>query len=381
MKFQISNRVISNDDEQIISYALDYLAEFELDDEWNDKIVTARFSDVTGKYIDVILEDNKCNIPLFPEGYIFVGCYTDTFTSTFVKLKVDSSIKDIGHELVVPPTADVYQQIISLIEAGKIKGDKGDDGYTPIKGIDYFDGKNGKDGSDYIITAADYQAIADRVPQPDLSDYVKNTDYATSSKGGTVKSGYGLIVETNGVTSCSYARSPQQYDNYSNYNFISKGTLENVLNERLKEPQFELIEEITLTEDVAQIERSAEPNGTPYNFKKVIVYTENNNGIDSIQNTKMYINGLVNYGIYARVKNRADRTFSRTELFVENGMFDANSRYSTTINVGSGGAANEYRIGRGYEFITDSINKLTFQQDSTVPIPSGTTIKIYGIRA
>ena len=32
-----------------------------------------------------------------------------------------------------------------------IKGDKGDDGkdgYTPIKGVDYFDGQNGKDGVD-----------------------------------------------------------------------------------------------------------------------------------------------------------------------------------------------------------------------------------------
>lgn len=27
-----------------------------------------------------------------------------------------------------------------------LKGEKGDDGYTPIKGVDYFDGKNGKDG-------------------------------------------------------------------------------------------------------------------------------------------------------------------------------------------------------------------------------------------
>ena len=32
---------------------------------------------------------------------------------------------------------------------GKVKGEKGDkgtDGYTPQKGIDYFDGKDGKDG-------------------------------------------------------------------------------------------------------------------------------------------------------------------------------------------------------------------------------------------
>ena len=33
---------------------------------------------------------------------------------------------------------------------------------TPIKGVDYFDGKNGKDGSDYVLTEADYEAIAGR---------------------------------------------------------------------------------------------------------------------------------------------------------------------------------------------------------------------------
>lgn len=37
------------------------------------------------------------------------------------------------------------------------KGDAGKDGYTPIKDVDYFDGKDGKD---YVITSADYDAIA-----------------------------------------------------------------------------------------------------------------------------------------------------------------------------------------------------------------------------
>lgn len=40
------------------------------------------------------------------------------------------------------------------------KGDKGDDGHTPQKGIDYFDGKDGKN---YVITDSDYNAIADVV--------------------------------------------------------------------------------------------------------------------------------------------------------------------------------------------------------------------------
>lgn len=67
----------------------------------------------------------------------------------------------------------------------------------------------------------------------DLSDYVKYDNYATANRGGTVTSGYGFnINSTNGkmsvatLTANNYA---SQNDSYP----ISKGTLENVLAERL----------------------------------------------------------------------------------------------------------------------------------------------------
>lgn len=44
-------------------------------------------------------------------------------------------------------------------------GEDGKDGYTPIKGVDYFDGKDGKDGEngkDYILTDADKTEIAEQ---------------------------------------------------------------------------------------------------------------------------------------------------------------------------------------------------------------------------
>jgi hypothetical protein len=40
---------------------------------------------------------------------------------------------------------------------------QGNDGYTPQKGIDYFDGKDGKDGNDYVLTEADKTEIANTV--------------------------------------------------------------------------------------------------------------------------------------------------------------------------------------------------------------------------
>lgn len=62
----------------------------------------------------------------------------------------------------------------------------------------------------------------------DLTDYVKNTDYASSSTGGVIKTGNYFQVNANGQT---YADTINynSYQNVSNATFISKGTLENVL--------------------------------------------------------------------------------------------------------------------------------------------------------
>lgn len=60
-------------------------------------------------------------------------------------------------------------------EIQAIKGTPGQDGYTPIKGVDYFDGV---DGVDYVLTQADKQEIAGMV---DFSD-VDLSDYSTTEQ-------------------------------------------------------------------------------------------------------------------------------------------------------------------------------------------------------
>lgn len=69
---------------------------------------------------------------------------------------------------------------------------------------------------------------------PDLTDYVKNTDYAISSVGGVVKanSSYGASVNENGIV-YALSRTYAQYSSDSVNYIISKGTLENVLNEKI----------------------------------------------------------------------------------------------------------------------------------------------------
>lgn len=80
------------------------------------------------------------------------------------------------------------EQLASLKGEQGLPGRDGTDGYTPVKNIDYFDGKDGRDGvdgytprkgvdyrdgidgKDYVITQADYDAIASRVPPATYDD-------------------------------------------------------------------------------------------------------------------------------------------------------------------------------------------------------------------
>ena len=73
-----------------------------------------------------------------------------------------------------------------------------------------------------------YKLSALETQKVDLTNYVTNTDYASSSKGGVFKINNGIGVSTNGyiyVTASQY----QNYQNASANLFISKGTLENVI--------------------------------------------------------------------------------------------------------------------------------------------------------
>lgn len=60
------------------------------------------------------------------------------------------------------------------------------------------------------------------------SNYIKNTDYATSQKVGVIRAGNGVSVDTrNGAVSAT-VRTLIQYKSDVNWLFLSKGTLENI---------------------------------------------------------------------------------------------------------------------------------------------------------
>lgn len=149
------------------------------------------------------------------------------------------------------------------------KGDTGNDGHTPVKGVDYFTSEDiaslnipyslsdlSDDSTHRTVTDAEKSAWNNKYDKPssgipatdlsgqvqtslgkadtalqehqDLTDYVKNTDYASSSKGGVIKIGNGNSITANGIlypNIYTYAN----YQNTINNVYISKGTLENVI--------------------------------------------------------------------------------------------------------------------------------------------------------
>ena len=73
-------------------------------------------------------------------------------------------------------------------------------------------------------------SLGNKLEESDLADYVKNTDYASQSVAGVIKT-----ANTNAVTIGSTGNLTTQVKSYSeytsahNYMFIGKGTLENVI--------------------------------------------------------------------------------------------------------------------------------------------------------
>ena len=85
---------------------------------------------------------------------------------------------------------------------------------------------------EYIYVSNNWEPIGST--QVDLTDYVKNTDYATTSKGGVVKIS-NILQLTIGPDGLFFplVRTYNEYVNIFSNSFISKGTLENVLTNRI----------------------------------------------------------------------------------------------------------------------------------------------------
>lgn len=114
------------DGEDVISHNSDYVAEFEFDEEWQDKVKTVYFVCEDGSYQAVVMSGNSCGVPMLDGEHrrIFVGVQAGSAEKPSVLkttrpccLKVKDSIADYLGQPIPDPTPDVYEQIIAMLES------------------------------------------------------------------------------------------------------------------------------------------------------------------------------------------------------------------------------------------------------------------------
>ncbi len=227
------------------------------------------------------------------------------------------------------------------------------------------------------------------------SDYVKNTDYASTTKGGVIKvqDSFGTRMNSNGILFLERASNSQINDRNNLYNPIVSGNLDYAVKaalcdgkgtaytepeqanarERLGINQAELIETITLTEDTFSIERSTEPDGTAYNFKElnVVVLAK-----AVSENTNVSCQCKINGSTLSQTIGSAMKATAQTFGFFYDGI--NYGRYPT----GSGQIYKAYIADARYFIFNGRVTYFKLNSGtSTIYFPTGTTILVFGVRA
>lgn len=101
----------------------------------------------------------------------------------------------------------MYDTVLGWVDQGQLQGAKGDPGYTPQKGVDYFDGEDGEDGNDGISVVSVEQTTTSsadggsNVITVTLSNGKKSTfTVKNGSKGSKGDDGYTPIKGTDYFT-------------------------------------------------------------------------------------------------------------------------------------------------------------------------------------
>ena len=159
---------------------------------------------------------------------------------------------------------------------------------------------------------------------------------------------------------------------------IKTSLLGSQLEKATKSKSYELIETITLTEELASIERTAEPDGTPYKLERLFIKVDNGSattnafemGFNIWHGNAKVGSGYLNFGANGR-------KYGAVETCKEYGYWQSNS-YGVSTNVSSYGSTT--RGGKQFtlNFQYPYIDKF-YTTGGT--IPSGAIIEVWGVRA
>lgn len=237
-----------------------------------------------------------------------------------------------------------------------VKGDQGDAGYTPVKGIDYFDGQDGAPGADGITPHIGQNG----------NWFVGDIDTSIKAEGQDGKDGDPLQIVNDLTTGgADKALSAEQGK---------------VLNGQLPKP-YELLETVTLVEAVELVERTKEPDNTPYALKAALVDISTPSVAGTGTVAFVFMSGTTYLGFVSlRSAITENGAISSGEMFLRHGRWNEEVA-AAGANTGTG-TIYTYRSPTLLEASYPVIDRIRLVAATpNVPLPVGTVINIYGVRA
>ena len=139
----VKNKMAVGDGSVIVCNNSDYVVRFALDSEWDALALrTMRIVYDSYSHTDIAFSGDPVALPtIIDRTSIGIGLYSgDIHTSTCAMFDCERSVMGQNSHAVAPPSSDVYNEIVEMINDGRLKGDKGADGTNGA------DGANGADG-------------------------------------------------------------------------------------------------------------------------------------------------------------------------------------------------------------------------------------------
>ena len=215
--------------------------EFDFSSEYEGLVKKAIFKN-SEKAVEKTIFENICTIPpeVLTEDRIELRVYAyDSqmnlrYSPTYILINVE---KGSYMEGTIPPkviTPSQFEQYEAELNKGLKQAENVNISQKQIStGVEITTtDRNGKQTTAVVLNGPEGPQGPQGEPgvTPDLTDYVKNTDYATVTKGGVIKvlgSSYNIAVSNGALY--ALANDYTTYQTRGNGAFIGKGTLENVI--------------------------------------------------------------------------------------------------------------------------------------------------------
>ena len=395
--------------------------EFEFDALWDGFDTVAVFYRSKREVFHKKIVDNRCTVPsevLRAQGVFYVGVMgvkdNITRTTNVLRYELEHGAITVGVE-PPEPAPSIYEQILETVKSTKqIAQSVRDDADAGM--FDGAPGPKGDPGSDASVTAENIQSALGYAPVKDvqvagasvMADGVANVPMASVNGNLGVVRDNPSIVQINAegkifpmpaMTWDIDGRTANNgYDGLPNNRVVippsrldyavkaamcdGKGAAwtsaeQKAARERMGvDKEYELIEKITLPENVMQISRNTEPDGTAYAFEAIAIKINRTNTGEG----GVYVySGSTVLGWSYIAKNGQ---YFGCETFSLHGYWQ-NYRYSASTGHND---YNSIAPAGDSKFLTTK--KVAGQYVSSVQIKSntegfdtGTTISIYGVRA